>query len=131
MSVEWERDSTALKQSCFAFSVTLMIVSSIYYLFNIDNLDTVLWIFIAFFVLAALAAVYALSEESPISSKDLKYTGILLIILPVLMFTLFLFSWNPVSLDEWEPFKLLSLLAVPAGVIYVFLSSKASAENPS
>lgn len=108
-----------------------MIVSSIYYLFNVDELDIELWIFAAFYILAILAAVYALSKESPISRKDMKYSGILLIILPVIMFILSLFSWNPVSLDEWEPFKLLSLLAVPAGVIYVFLSSKAPAENPS
>lgn len=109
-----------------------MIVSSVYYLFNIDELDTELWIFAAFFILAILAAFYAyFSKGSPISSKDLKYSGILLIILPVIMFILSLFSWNTVSLDEWEPFKLLSLLAVPAGVIYVFLSSKAPAENSS
>lgn len=109
-----------------------MIVSSIYYLFNIDELNEELWIFATFFVLAILAAIYAyFSKGSPISRKDMKYSGILLIVLPAIMFTLSLFSWNPVSLDEWESFKLLSLLAVPAGVIYIFLSSKASAENSS
>lgn len=108
-----------------------MIVSSMYYLFNIYELDVALWIFAAFFILAVLAAVYALSNGSPTSSKDLKYTGILLIVLPITMFIVSLFSWNPVSLDQWEPFKLLSLLAVPAGVIYVFLNSKTPVENLS
>lgn len=122
----------ALKQSCFTFSVTLMIVSSMYYLLNINELDTELLIFAAFYILAILAALYAyFSKGSPISNTDLKYSGILLIVLPVIMFVLSLFSWNPVSLDEWAPFKLLSLLAVPAGIIYIFLSSKAPAENPS
>lgn len=99
-------------------------ISGLGFALSPDNTDQAIMSVLIWIMGGALIGLYGSSKKTSLTKKETYQIGCILIILPIITFTLSLINWDPIGITSWDPIKLLALIGIPIGAICMILANR-------
>ncbi len=96
-------------------------ISGLGFALSPDNIDQAIISVLIWIIGGALIGLYGYSKKTSLTKKEIYQIGCILIILPIITFTLSLINWTPMEIASWDPIKLLALVGIPIGAICILI----------
>ena len=99
-------------------------ISGLGFTLSPDNIDQAVISVLIWMISGILIGIYGYSKKTSMTKKEIYQIGCILIVLPIITFTLSLITWNPIGLASWDPIKLIALIGIPIGAVGIILGHR-------
>ena len=114
----------ANKAYWYGASAGLIGISSLGFALSPDNINRAIISVLSWIICGVLMGLYGYSKKTSMTKKETYQIGYVLIILPIITFTLSLINWNPLGIASWDPIKLIALIGIPIGILCIILGNR-------